>query len=309
MPDPIAGVRTSLAELAVRQGRDADGRAPRMVKQQHEPGPPMKLTNQLQAWAAQLGPETNPAEFQNELNEALKLLGRWRSSLLANTYIARQGPRVFQGPFVGMEYVAGSTSGALMPRLLGTYESELYPYLLQFAQSGLEEIIVLGCAEGYYAVGLARLIPHATVHAYDIDPAARSACQKLAAANAVQDRVLIGGEFQPKNFEAYANRRALIVADIEGAEDDILQPALSPSLSGMSLIVETHDFIRPGVLLRLTERFQSTHDIVRVDPLQPKQCVLPAWLQDLPDLDQLMSVWEWRAGSSPWLVMVPRNEP
>jgi hypothetical protein len=120
--------------------------------------------------------------------------------------------------------------------------------------------------------------------------------------------LFVGGEFRPQDFEAHAGRRVLIIADIEGAEDDILQPALSPSLSSMSLIVETHDFIRPGALLRLTERFQSTHDIVRVDPMQPKQCVLPAWLQDLPDLDQLMSVWEWRAGSSPWLVMAPCNE-
>jgi hypothetical protein len=123
----------------------------------------------------------------------------------------------------------------------------------------------------------------------------------------VQERLIVGGEFRPRDFEAHAGRRALIVADIEGAEDDLLHPGLSPALSGMSLIVETHDFLRPGVLLRLTERFQSTHNIVRVDPLQPKQCVLPAWLQDLPDIDQLMSVWEWRAGPSPWLVMAPQN--
>ena len=189
-----------------------------------------KLTDRVQAWAAQLGPETSQAEFQAEMNELLKLLGRWRSSLLANTYIAHQGPRVFQGPFLGMEYVASATSGALMPRLLGTYESELYPYILQFAQAGLDEIIVLGCAEGYYAVGLARLIPRAVVYAYDIDPAARSACQNVAAANDVQDRVFVGGEFRPQDFETHAGRRTLIVADVEGAEDDILQPALSPSL-------------------------------------------------------------------------------
>ncbi len=267
----------------------------------------MKLVDRVQAWAAQLGPETSQAEFQAELSELLQTLGRWRSTLLANTYVAHQGPRVFQGPFVGMEYVTSATSGALMPRLLGTYESELYPYLLQFAQSGLEEIIVLGCAEGYYAVGLARLIPHATVYAYDIDPAARLACQKLAAANAVQDRLIVGGEFRPQDFEAHAGCRVLVVADIEGAEDDILQPTLSPCLSGMSIVVETHDFIRPGCLLRLTERFEATHDILRVDPLQPKQCVLPTWLQDLSDLDQLMAVWEWRAGTSPWLVMTPNG--
>ncbi len=262
------------------------------------------LADLIREMAAQLEPETNTAEFQAKTNGLLRLLGGWRSQLLANTYIALQGPRVFQGLFAGMEY-AGATEGALMPRLLGTYESELYPYIRQIAETGLDEIVVIGCAEGYYAVGLARLIPRATVYAYDIDPAARSACQKLAAANAVQDRLLVGGQFRPQDFEAHAGRRALIVVDIEGAEDDILQPTLSPCLSGMSLIVETHDHLRPGVLQRLTERFQPTHDITRVDQ-QPKQCALPEWLQNRPHLDQLLSVWEWRGEPTPWLVMIPK---
>src|SRR5262245_55551368 len=105
------------------------------------------IAQQVQARAAQLGPTTGPTE----LNELLRLLGKWRSQLLANTYIAHQGRRVLQGPFAGMEYVTSATEGALMPRLLGTYESELHPYILQFAERGLDRIIVIGCAEGYYA--------------------------------------------------------------------------------------------------------------------------------------------------------------
>jgi hypothetical protein len=268
----------------------------------------MTLTDRVRAMVARLGPENDEAEFQAQMNELLRLLGRWRSQLLANTYIALQGPYIFQGPFAGMQYVTSPTEGSLIARLLGTYESELYPYIRQIAEKGLDEIIVIGCAEGYYAVGLARLYPHVKVYAYDNDPAARSSCEQLAAANAVQGRLLVRGEFRQQDFEAHKGRRVLVMVDIEGAEDDILQPILSPCLSSMSLIVETHDPLCPGVLLRLTGRFQSTHEITRVDQ-QPKQCVLPPWLQSLPHLDQLLSVWEWRGQPTPWLVMIPRIQP
>jgi hypothetical protein len=32
----------------------------------------------------------------------------------------------------------------------------------------------------------------------------------------------------------------------------------------------------------------------------------PWWLKDLSHLDQLLAVWEWRAGPTPWLVMTPK---
>ncbi len=246
-----------------------------------------------------------PAEASvGELNELLRTLGRWRSRMLANTFLARHGPVILGGPFAGMTYVDHATEGALIPRLLGTYESELHPHLAAFAASGLDAVVDVGCAEGYYAVGLARMIPGAIVHAHDIDEKARAACAELAVRNGVADRVVVGGEFRPDDFAAFADRRTLVMVDAEGAEVDILQPA--PALAGMAIIVETHDLYRPGALATLIERFSPTHDIVRVDQ-QPKVFDLPAWLQALPHLDQLLAVWEWRAAPTPWLVMRPRG--
>jgi precorrin-6B methylase 2 len=244
------------------------------------------------------------AEF-DDLNDVLRLLGRWRSIVLANTYISHHGARILSGPFAGMEYVSQATEGALVPRLLGTYESELHPHLAALVARGLDCVIDVGCAEGYYAVGLARMAPGVTVHAYDIDEKARLACAELAAKNGVSDQVIIGGEFAPDGFETFAGRRVLVMVDAEGAEVDILQPALSPALAGMSIIVETHDLYRRGALATMVERFSRTHDIVRVDQ-QPKTFAMPDWLKDLPHLDQLLAVWEWRARPTPWLVMTPK---
>lgn len=256
-------------------------------------------------WVKQRVDAWKVAPGNDELYEVLRRLGRWRSRLLANTYMAHQGQTIHAGPFAGMQYVEAATEGALMPRLLGTYESELHPHLAAFAAEGVECVIDVGCAEGYYAVGLARMMPQARIYAHDIDAAARQACAELAARNGVAERVEIGGAFQPADFERFAGRRVLVMVDAEGAELDILQPELSPALAAMSLIVETHDVYRPGALATIAGRFSPTHDIVRVDQ-QPKVFELPAWLQGLPHLDQLLAVWEWRIRPTPWLVMRPK---
>lgn len=241
-----------------------------------------------------------------ELNEVLRLMSRWRSQMLANTYIHHHGARIWGGPFAGMEYVTQATEGALVPRLLGTYEDELHPHLRRFAAEGLDGVVDVGCAEGYYAVGLARMMPQVTVYAHDIDEAARQACTALAAKNGMSDRVIVGGEFPPDGFEAFAGRRMLVMVDAEGAEVDILQPALSPALAGMAVIVETHDVYRPGASATMLERFSPTHDIVAVTQ-QPKVFDMPHWLRELPHLDQLLAVWEWRQQPTPWLVMRPKS--
>ena len=246
-----------------------------------------------------------PAEPEMEdLNKLLRLLAIWRSRAIATTYIAQEGPRVMGGPFAGMVYES-ATEGSQIARLLGGYEAGLHPHLHAFVAEGLDCLIDVGCAEGYYAVGMARMMPELTVYAYDINEKARAACANLAARNNVSDRVIIGGEFKPDGFEAYVGRRALVMVDAEGAELDILQPALSPALAGMNVIVETHDVFRPGTLATLMERFSPTHSITRVGQGQ-HPVDLPPWLLDLPQLDQLLAVWEWRLAETPWLVMRPK---
>jgi len=240
-----------------------------------------------------------------QLNDLLRVLSKWRGQMLANTLVAREGARIRSGPFAGMAYTNVATEGAIAPRLFGTYESELHPYLAAFEAQGLDVVIDVGCAEGYYAVGLARAMPGVTVYAHDIDEKARTACAELAARNGVADRVVVGGEFAPGDFDRFAGQRVLVMVDTEGAEVDILQP--SPALARMRIIVETHDIYRPGALATLMERFSPTHDIVRVDQ-QSKSLDMPDWLAQLPHLDHLLATWEWRAAPTPWLVMTPKAD-
>jgi hypothetical protein len=77
---------------------------------------------------------------------------KWRTQLWVNT-LAHGGLHVRSGPFAGMDYVVNAAEGAFLPRILGVYERELHPDLTAFAAEGLDHVIDIGCAEGYYAVG------------------------------------------------------------------------------------------------------------------------------------------------------------
>jgi len=240
-----------------------------------------------------------------DLNLGLRVLAIWKSRGLVSEFEHHHGLTILQGPFQGMAYVGAATEGALLPRLIGTYEQELHPAIAAFVAEAPDCVIDVGCAEGYYAVGLARLMPGVEVHARDTDPKALAACQDLAQRNGVADRVKVGGLFTPDDFQAFADRRCLVICDIEGAEDDLLRPDVAPALAGMSLIVESHEVYRQGLTARLIERFEPTHHVERLD-MGPRTLPLPPWFDRKNHLERLLAVWEWRAGPTPWLVMRPK---
>ena len=107
---------------------------------------------------------------------------------LIQAFMEQHGRRVLSGPFVGMDYVQQATGSALMPKLLGSYEAELHETLEKIAATEYAAIIDIGCAEGYYAIGLAMRLPNAQVYAFDIDPEARELCTAMARLNGVEER-------------------------------------------------------------------------------------------------------------------------
>ena len=78
-----------------------------------------------------------------------------------------------------------------------------------FVALGHSTVLNIGCAEGYYAVGLARRMPQARVLAFDINRTAQDTCRALAAKNGVADRVQVSGLFKPADFAAYGTTATL----------------------------------------------------------------------------------------------------
>lgn len=239
------------------------------------------------------------------LNQLLRVLAIWRSKLIERQIIARHGVAVQSGPFAGMVFRDQSAEGCLAAKLLGCYEAPLHAFLLEVTRDAFEDIVVIGAAEGYYAVGLARRTTTTRIHAHDTNPAAQAAVRELAERNGVADRVSVAGVFDGGDFERFAGRRTLGVVDIEGAEDALMRPDLFPALRGLTLLVECHDVVRPGLCEDIAGRFRASHDVRRIDE-QLVPPALPEWLGQLTHLDRLLAMWEWRSGATPWLVMKPR---
>ena len=63
-------------------------------------------------------------------------------------------PYVKSGIFKDMLYIEKASGSELTPKLLGTYEQELYPFLEKLIEKQFEELVVAGAAEGYFAIGL-----------------------------------------------------------------------------------------------------------------------------------------------------------
>lgn len=171
---------------------------------------------------------------------------------------------VKNGPFAGLRYPsAAATGSALLPKLLGSYESEAAPFLRSAAERDFSDIVDVGCAEGYYAVGLALMFPKARIHAYDVDAGARSMCAKMAETNGVRDRLTLGGWCDAAMLASLPpDARAFIVADCEGYEKNLFSKEAAPTLARHDLLIECHDYQDPEITPSIRDAFSATHDIM-----------------------------------------------
>ena len=159
-------------------------------------------------------------EPNTSLNNSLRLLSKWRSVLIQNTLLEKEGTRVLGGPLKGLDFIENSAEGCHIAKLLGCYEQPLQQYISRVIADSYAKIINIGCAEGYYAVGFARLIPSIISLAFDTDPKAQEACKLLAEKNGVSDRVIVGGRFSIEDFAKFEKERVLVLCEIEGGQKE-----------------------------------------------------------------------------------------
>jgi predicted RNA methylase len=249
-----------------------------------------------------------PLTGRQKLDRTLRVLAKWRSQQIG-ARLAREGLVVRGGPFAGMSYLAATSDGGVAPRLLGSYEAALHPFFAEAPARGYAIVLNVGCAEGFYAVGCARLLKTAQIIAWDIDEKARTMCAHLARNNGVEHRIDLRERFVARDvdrvreaWEAKLGRqpRGVLVMDCEGAEFDLLDPGAA-DFRWLDLVVEVHP-AKDKTVESLASLFRGTHDVeeLQAQTIMPE---LPAWLVESGHLDQLMAVWEWRAGPTPWLVM------
>ena len=223
----------------------------------------------------------------------------YRLSRLFRVVSRRDGLVVQSGPFASMKYTSRAVGSSLLPKLLGSYEAELHGVLVQILDNKYDTVVDIGCAEGYYAVGLAMRLPTARVFAFDVEPTALRLCSEMAATNEVKARVAVEGECKIDRLQSLTEGRALVICDCEGCEYDLLRPDLAPNLKSTDILVELHDFIDPRITTAIFERFASTHDISLINSEERDPLAYSA-LRDFSPMDQRMAVAEFRDGKMQW---------
>ncbi len=217
----------------------------------------------------------------------------------------KTGGIVQAGPFKGMQILREEAweDGNQSTKIIGCYECELHdPLKEEIARLAgtAAKIVNVGCAEGYYAVGIASLLPDAIVLAADVSSDAVRITRETAAANGVANIVI------SDDIDDLMDGPDLIVMDCEGGEVDYLDINAYPGLIRSTVIVECHDMIGRQCTNILATRFSDTHDI--------SMCLAEEWRTPniYPLLKELASHYRWLAISEGrpcvmnYLVMRPR---
>jgi hypothetical protein len=232
-----------------------------------------------------------------------------RARALTNGLRPLTGDKVYAGPFKDMILTVDALLAYQAPILLGCYEHELHPAFERAIAADYERVLNIGCSVGYYAVGLARRMPRAIIEAFDIAPDARKKCIDMVRVNGVEGRVSVLGEFFGDDFAKYADKKTLVVMDIEGAEKTLLNPEKYPALRNMDVIVELHDLMDATISKTVSDRFAPSHtiEIVKnrtslpdVEKLLPEDYYLDPY-------DHVLLGWECRDGRTPWGVFMAKQ--
>ena len=222
----------------------------------------MKIRHKIRDLALKFSPEA-ASQILAWRSQRLIMRIEEKSGLIeaSKQFVTKYGDRVLNGPFKGMKYPKDTIfKRNLIPKLIGSYEDELHPWINLLIAEKYANIINVGSADGYYSVGFAIACPDANVTSFDTDPWARSATRQLAVANNVINSRMLS-MCTPIWLAQNLSTNSLIIVDCEGFEETLLDPSVAPSLFHADILVELHDHAAPDIESTIRRRFESTHEI------------------------------------------------
>ena len=233
-----------------------------------------------------------------------RLLATWGYTELNEKLTSHLGRQVVGGPFADMLLTSSADAEHLGPFLLGVYESELDGAWARVFRREYTQILDIGAKFGYYAVGLARRYPRASVVAFDPDRWARKALREMISANHVLNvRVerFCSADWLVRNLHP----SAFIMSDCEGYESQLFVPRVLATLRGATLLIEVHEDQARGITARLEELFSATHSVQVLGTDSPRRAP-DVSLSFLTEEEQRLATHEIR-GPQAWLLCLPSD--
>ncbi len=157
--------------------------------------------------------------------------------------LAHNQPVLVQdGIFEGMELFPAAITSTLLPKWQGTYEKELTT-AMENRWRDINSFLNIGCAEGYYLNGIARLLRIPCI-GIDILEESKGIVEYTASKNGVSGYV----SFKASIYDALqlCKGKLMILVDVEGAEIDVLND-LDKALKRFDAIHDIVLFIETNV--------------------------------------------------------------
>jgi hypothetical protein len=203
---------------------------------------------------------------------------------------------ILNGPFTGIKYPSiDITELTLVPKIVGSYEQQLLPVLNEIASKEYATVIDVGCAEGYYAVGLARMFPDAVIHCYDINQHDLDFCKAMANLNGLNN-LTFNNFCSPQTLIDFEYKsKSLLFCDCEGYELELFTKEAVSALKTTDVLIEMHDVVNPIISSTLIKRFENFHDIQIFNNANIDYSALKG-LEQLSNAEKAFAVYEHRGG-------------
>lgn len=221
---------------------------------------------------------------------------------------------VRSGLFEGISLVNQSNwnEAYLLTMYLGQYEQQIQNRLETLSGTKFQNIIVIGCAEGFFTMGLAKVFPNSKVVSVDIDPNTLAICRRNAEINGISDRCVFLSSADQAVLGGYLDNGAqnLVFLDCEGYEFSLITPDFVKKYPQATYVCEIHDFsdrgeITPDLKEKLLGAYIETHD-VEVFSGEPRDPRKGAMLDHLTSSEQWLALDEGRARGMEWLIATPK---
>lgn len=204
--------------------------------------------------------------------------------------------KVLNGPFEGMRYPSiNITELTLVPKITGSYEIQLMPVINQIIRTPYNNILDIGCAEGYYGVGFAMKMPDTLISCFDINQKDLDFCKSMAVLNNVSN-LTYNNFCSPETLMNFKyGGRSLIFCDCEGYELELFSSTVVDALHSTDVLIELHDVINPVISATLLQRFERSHNVILLNNSNVNYSQMKG-LDDISPAEKAFAVYEHRGG-------------
>jgi len=213
--------------------------------------------------------------------------------------------RVISGPFAGIRLESYSDFVA-RPKWLGTYEKELRETWSLVVQRQPKVIFDIGCAEGYYAIGLLKALPNATMKTWESESRECAILNINADRNRVSQRLSANKTCCPDSLQAAIKIQTpdLVICDIEGGEAELFTPRILERLRETLLVIETHGVETCELLCDYIGKSHKWH-VINPQPRTLGDWPI-RWATTASREFKLSAMQEGRVVPTPWIVATPK---